>query len=339
MRLCIPVTQHFGLGNELMAIAKAFCAAEECGLRLVQPGWAREDRNYHHERYFPAPWKDRLLARYGRWQRSVTLTEADYRATGLIDYGQAARAFLESKGLIAGPLTFYAEGMWAGFPSIINSRPYVRSLLLRRPFTLSNYYAVARRLDPVKLTAAVHVRLGDFAPPSGEEWKPGTWNTRLPLEWYESVCGAVAAAFGPRVQFVLCSDGTAEECGRLIRRFQALHTIGQRLNSCSDLLLLADADLLVCSISSFSFWAAFLSERPYVVYARAARREGGCASLWERSADAASIPAGWHRGFLMDEETCLPEALATALERRLAEKAARPRDLVLGGCIPGAASR
>jgi hypothetical protein len=337
MRLCIPVTEHFGLGNELMSIAKAFCAAQECGLRLVHPRWARADRKYHHERYFPAPWKDRLLALCGRSQRCVTFTHSDYRAAGLVDYGQAARAFLESKGLTAGPLTFYTEGMWAGFASIVNSRSYVRSLLQRMPFTLANHYAVVRRLDPAKLTVAVHVRLGDFAPPSGPGWKPGTWNTRLPLEWYESVCSAVASAFGPRAQFILCSDGTADECEPLIRRFQPIHTIGQPLNSCSDMLLMADADLLVCSISSFSFWAAFLSERPYVVYAPAARREGDCAFLWERPADADSTPGGWQRGFAMDREDRLSEALSATLDRRLTEKLARPRDLVFGGCIPGAA--
>ena len=320
-----------------MSIAKAFCAAQECGLRLVHPQWARANRKYHHERYFPAPWKDRLLAGCAGFQRRVTFTHSDYRATGLVDYGQAARAFLESRELTTRSLTFYAEGMWGGFPSVVNSRSYVRSLLQRMSFTLSNYYEVVRRLDPAKLTVAVHVRLGDFAPPSGSEWKPGTWNTRLPLEWYESVCSAVAAAFGSRAQFILCSDGTADDCDRLIRRFQPTHTIGQPLNSCSDMLLMADADLLICSISSFSFWAAFLSERPYVVYAPAARHEGDCAFLWERPADADSTPGGCQRGFAMDREARLPEALAATLQQRLAEKMARPRDLILGGCIPGVA--
>jgi len=337
MRLCIPVTQHFGLGNELIPIAKAFCAAQECGLRLVCPEWARADRKYHHERYFPAPWKDRLLARYGRLQRRVTFSEADYRATGVVDYGQAARAFVESKGLTTGPLTFCTEGMWGGFESIVNSRLYIRSLLLQMPFTLSNYHTVVRQLDPVKLTVAVHVRLGDFAPASGPEWKPGAWNMRLPLEWYESVCAAVAAAFGPRAQFVLCSDGTVEECDRLIRRFQPIHTIGRPLSSCSDMLLMADADLLVCSISSFSFWAAFLSERPYVMYAPAMQREGNRLFLWQPPAGAEPAPGGWQRGFAMEKESRLPEALKATLERRLAEKLARPRDLVLGGCVPVAA--
>ena len=214
----------------------------------------------------------------------------------MVDYGQAARAFLESRELTTESLTFYAEGMWGGFPSVVNSRSYMRSLLQRMSFTLSNYYAVARRLDPAKLTVAVHVRLGDFAPPSGSEWKPGTWNTRLPLEWYESVCSAVAAAFGSRAQFILCSDGTADECDRLIRRFQPIHTIGQPLNSCSDMLLMADADLLICSISSFSFWAAFLSERPYVMYEPAAAARRGLrvpvAAPRRRGLDAWRLAAG-----------------------------------------------
>ena len=39
----------------------------------------------------------------------------------------------------------------------------------------------------------------------------------------------------------------------------------------------------------------------------------------------------------MEKESRLPEALKATLERRLAEKLARPRDLVLGGCVPVAA--
>ena len=191
MRLCIPVTQHFGLGNELMPIAKSFCAAQECGLRLTCPQWARADRKYHHERYFPAPWRDRLLTRFGRLQRCVTFSEADYRATGVVDYGQAARAFLEFKGLTTGPLTFYTEGMWGGFASIVNSRPYIRSLLLQMPFTLSNCQAVLRRLDPAKLTVAVHVRSGTSRRRAGRNGSParGTracrWNgtSRSAAQW------------------------------------------------------------------------------------------------------------------------------------------------------------
>jgi len=37
-------------------------------------------------------------------------------------------------------------------------------------------------------------------------------------------------------------------------------------SDCSDLLALARADLMVCSVSSFSVWAAFLSGKPYLWY-------------------------------------------------------------------------
>lgn len=73
------------------------------------------------------------------------------------------------------------------------------------------------------------------------------------------------------------------------------------------------------------------------MYAPALQREGDCLFLWRRPAGAESAPGGWQRGFAMDRESRLPEALTATLERRLAEKLARPRDLILGGCIPGAA--
>jgi len=342
MRLCIPRIGQAGLGNELLPVAKAFCASAELGLQMVSPQWSRSNQKYDYRRYFPASLHDRWLALVGSLQkRRVVFTEADYRETGVLDYGKAACAFLESRGLInAESVTLYTEGMWGGFLSIWNSRPFIRSMLLKMPFTLRNYYAVARELDPSKLTVAVHMRMGNFPQPEvGIAWKPGTWNVRHPVSWFESVCGAVSDAFPGDVQYMLFTDGTAEECRSFVKRFQPIESRHQKLNVCSDLALMADADLLVCSLSSFSFWAAFLGSGHYVLFAPALQIVQSYQCIWEEdlvtdvSGNSTNSQSAWYRGVPIDYGEDLPQGLRESLTATLLRKNSRRCDLILGGGI------
>lgn len=352
MRLCIPKIGRAGLGNELFPVAKAFCASAELGLRMVAPRWRKGRPGRDYTSYFPTPLRDTWLTLAGSLQRhQVVFTEADYYETGLPDYGKAARAFLESRGLIdADSLTLYTEGMWGGFLSIWNSRPLVRSMLLKMPFTLRNYYEVASQLDPCKLTVAVNIRMGDFREPeTAASIQPGMWNVRLPLSWFESVCTAVSRAFPGDVQFLLITDGTAEECESFLRRLN-LHWAGHgafpfktkqhELHVCSDLALMADADLLVCSLSAFSLWGAFLSSEHYVWFAPSLHRVRGYLCIWEEdlvvdtAADSGDTESLWLRGVPMGYEEELPSGLKESLEATLVKKASRRGDLIIGGGIP-----
>lgn len=343
MRLCIPRVGRAGLGNELFPVAKAFCASAELGLKMVAPQWPRWKRRHDNISYFPTPLRDRWFTLVGSLQRRrVVFTEADYYETGILDYGKAARAFLESRDLVkANPLTLYTEGMWGGFLPIWNSRPFVRSMLLKMPFTLRNYYEAARQLDPCKLTVAVHIRMGDKRQPKDEaSWQPGVWDVRLPLSWFESVCSAILRSFPGDVQFLLLTDGTAEECQSFLRRFHPIETRHQELNVCSDLALMADADLLVCSLSSFSLWGAFLSSGHYILFAPSLQTVRGYLCIWEEdlvadtAANSGDSESLWCRGVPMEYEEELPLGLKESLETTLARKASRRCDLIVGGGIP-----
>ena len=337
MRVCVPQTQHYGLGNELCVIGKAMCAAYACGLRMPLPYWARRDRKYHLERYFPLSWSDRWVHLRARLQRPrVTFSEEDHLGTGVVDFGEAARVFLQNRGLDQGPVTLTVEGMWGGFAPIVKCKPFVREILLRMPWSQRNYFNTLSRMDPHKLTVAVHVRLGDFGGlAAGQAWTPGTWNTRLPVAWYDHVCDAIRRALPGKTQFLLLTDGDPAELGSWVDKYEPVTTGGQRLKVCSDMALMADADLLVCSVSSYSFWGAFLSNNPYVLFGSALGHDAEGAWLWpdeprpDAPPDAAAQP--WFRGVGMDMGDALPDPLRDDLLRRLERKRSAHRDIILGG--------
>ena len=282
MKFCIPKVsgRGAGLGNELLPWAKAFIASQELGGRLLQPAWGLNERAYY--RYFGTSRVDWVFHRaLGKVLPAYTVTEADFRATGETDYGAAIRRFGEEKGLLRKKAwVLYAEGMWGGYHAIRSARPFVLGALHRARGVESNLYNLARQEKPGRLTVAVHIRLGDFAPADPALDYRGRFNASIPLDWYMKTCRNLRDALGGHISFRLFSDGSPQTLKPFLDEFSPLTTWHQKDTVCSDFLAMANADLLVCSMSSFSFWAAFLSEKPYVVFEPSLQLHGELRSLW-----------------------------------------------------------
>src|SRR5882757_5170810 len=108
-----------GLGNEIFAWAKAYLAAQELGLELVNPPWFLSRYGYH--RLLPRQASSSVLT-HGRVyaQRRLLVTESMYRSLGHIDYGLAMRALGERLADGApecrGVRTLEHHGMFGGLP-------------------------------------------------------------------------------------------------------------------------------------------------------------------------------------------------------------------------------
>jgi hypothetical protein len=114
------------------------------------------------------------------------------------------------------------------------------------------------------LVVAVHIRRGDFGTvKNAGEWK-GALNTALPLEWYVNICRTLNCHFTGRVQFLLFSDGSDSELRDFCNEFHPVRMAPENHSEASDLIAMSAADLLVCSTSTFSLVAAFLSNAPYL---------------------------------------------------------------------------
>ena len=337
MRFCIPVVGKDGLGNALFPWAKAFIASSELNIPMLAPTWKTNPRGY--SRYFKS-------SRFQFWYQAAlvrslpcfTFREADFKETGEAGYASAIHVYAEQKGLHSkSAYILFTEGMWGGFQMVCKAKPFVWATLYNTPYTLNNLYDCAKVIPNSQLNIAVHIRLGDFKPPQvGVDYR-GLWNTALPLGWYMNTCRSLKEALGAEnVSFILMTDSLDERLSSFIDEFQPITTTHQKNADCSDLLVMAHADLLICSMSSYSMWGAYLSDSPYIWYKPGLyREENGSMSIWGKTEQPIETPSGkaaLPRGVPVDIDGAIPEDLISVLKTKLALKTAS-MDLLSGGSV------
>jgi len=275
--VALTATLTAGLANELTVIAKAHLTARALGIPMIRPAWGWNRRPYW--RYFSHSRLDVVPAKLAECGRQViTFTEAEYRATGELDYGAAVTSWARERGLLGTCTAIVSEGMWGGKIAIDEARESVRAYLRSARWTTDNVEAVRRRRSAGRRLVGVHVRLRDFAPAAAPPDYRHAWNIALPLEWYLHVCRQLRAVMDD-ADFLVISDDLAA-VRPLIRELDALTTADQRHTDVSDLLLLSFADVIVCSVSSFSLVAAWLGDGRYVWPREQMDEREGWLSLW-----------------------------------------------------------
>jgi hypothetical protein len=352
MRFCLPRTstpRGAGLGNELFAWSKAFLASEILGATILRPAFGLNRRQYHRD--FGTSRFDWLAQRL--LMTSLPLIEFGedaYRGTGRIDFEEAVAEFAKREGLLRRRnYVFTVSGMWGGFLAIRKARTFVTAELLKARNAVSNIHATLRNVDPDKLLVAVHIRGGDFTPASNEGDYRGRFNVALPLDWYMDTCVSLDQALPRRIQFLLLTDAGEASVKPFLDRFDALTTSHLSHTAPSDLLLMGMADAVVCSVSSFSMWGAFLSDAPYFWFAPNLQAHGEYASLWgnepeeqnggvtdrnlrgllEHRNDVGKLS----RGVPIGVDGMIPGSAVEVLEARLRTRA-MSRDLIYSGVAP-----
>lgn len=349
IRFCLSRVQGrgAGLGNELIPWARSFLAAQMLGAQCLAPAFGMNTRRYW--RHFGTPRYDFVVNRaIEKLLPVVRYTETDFLRHGGGDFVNAFAPFAEEHKLHnRGPYVLITDGMWGGFRHIAKARDFVYSTLYRSRFAAKNLLAVQRRLDPAKITVGMHVRLGDFgAVPTELSAYQGKFNLALPLQWYRNIATSLVRELGDKVQFLIVSDGTAEQLAPLLHGLSAVTTSDLPDSDCSDLLALANTDLLVCSVSSFSATAAYLSKAPYLWFEpNLQKHPQGFYSIWgheptqtqqtsptQQALKEASGKVLQGRGMAVDMLGNLPRHLASDLIVNK-ERLLRQRDLIQYGVI------
>jgi hypothetical protein len=346
-----------GLGNEMLSWAKGWIASQVLDAHLVGPSWGINKRRYY--RNFGTSRLDVVLEEVLQRLPHYTFTEQDYRDTGEVDFGSAIEQWASARGLVRkDSFIVRVSGMWGGYPSIYQARPFLLSKLLNSQDALRNVYQINSQLDRSRLFVAVHMRSGGegFLGVSGNESARGKFNLLVPGEWYLWVCEALQKKYGSQIQFRFFTDRGGPAFDEAVRRFNPGQTVQKGLTECSDLLLMTQADLRVCSVSSYSLTASFLSGGPYLWYEPQLTLSQGFYSLWgdEKSQKAenglssrsakyvsdamASGSAGQDApitflGTAMDIGDPLSESLVNLLEQRLSSQDPRT-NLLEYGCVP-----
>lgn len=351
LRYCLPEVRKrgYGLGNELIPWARAWLAAQLLDATPLPPAFGLNRRRYW--RHFGTPLDDWMHGRaLVRLLPCIEFTERDYLEHGGGDLPTALRAFGATHRLAErGTWVLKTSGMWGGYAHVAPARDFMRATLHGSRYAARNLLRLRERLDPRKLHVAMHVRLGDFAAAGGQVDYRSTANVSLPIEWFTGLATALERELPGEVQFLVVSDGDPRALRPLTEHHPCVTTGDLAHTDCSDLLALADADLLACSASSYSGIAALLSESPYLWFeGNLHRHPQGCWSLgafegappWqrERVAEAArefaAAPGAWPaRGHALATGAPLPRA---ALEAALARRARRQwqHDLVGFGVSP-----
>jgi len=351
-----------GLGNELLPWAKGWIASQELHAHLVGPSWGLNKRRY--ARNFGTNKLDWILEDAILRLPHFCFRDEDYRATGESDFGAAIRHWAQERRLDR-RRSFLVEvgGMWGGYTAIRYARPFLWSQLLSSRDALRNLYRVLSKLDRNKLAVAVHLRSGGdgFMSPVDASSQRGRFNILIASDWYLWVCEQIAKEFGDRVQFWFFTDRQESSFEKLSRRFNPRQFAQTGLTECSDLLLMAMADVRVCSVSSYSMAACFLADGPYVWYEPQLTLRDGLYTLWggEETQQLSLSPtmhsrafvedrcgschqdqngSAEYKGYPMDIGDALPECLAVELERHLRAKESRT-NLLEYGCVRQNASR
>ena len=120
----------------------------------------------------------------------------------------------------------------------------------------------------------------DFDTLQNGENPRGKFNLHIPAEWYMNACAALRDAFEDQVQFHFFTDRRSPAFEEAVRRFNPGQAKQTGLTECSDLALMAQADLRICSVSSYSMMASFLANGPYIWYEPQLIHESGNYTLW-----------------------------------------------------------
>lgn len=336
-RICVPeITgrRGAGLGNELNGWAKAFIAGRVLGARVLHPAWGLNPRGY--ARQFGTSrldWVAQAALRAGL--PTFRMTESDFAGAYDQDFARSVERFAQRHALRErSRFLVQVGGMWGGKGILREAYPFLRSQLLQASSTVDNLAELETAFAPHELRIAVHVRRGDFLTARPVDARPGpSFNSALPLDWYVRVCRSLAQQLSVPHRFLLFSDASPAELAPLVQVIDPVTTAHQRLNACSDLLAMADADLLVTSCSSFSTWAAALSDSPYIWHATNLHSSDGSARIWDHGAPLDRAVADVPRGVVVDESGVVPPMLVAALEAAQRRRG-WANDLVFYGAVP-----
>ena len=244
-----------GLGNKLLVWGRAVIFARLSDLPLWVTGFnkirigpiLRGERSRYYFRQFSHGSGD--LCR--RWLRALLFLPR------VIEPAVAPRA--KSKGEL---YVFQQSPHWSDYFAGIREHRHVIQTELPRWISQSIRSAVEDSAPPV---ISVHVRCGDFRELRANENFARVGLVRTPLQYFDDAIQLIRSVAGRDLPVTIFSDGAKEDIAQLLRLPNVQKSPTRA--ALADLLVMSRSRIIIPSAgSTFSYWAAFLSEAAVMLH-------------------------------------------------------------------------
>ena len=272
MNLVLVLLPKSGLGNKLYVWAQAYSFAHLNQLKVLELGWTQPS-----------------LRPIMRRERSNRLYLGQFRSPRIEDFLLLLKNRLKSKPIINPPLELFPQKIsknqlfiFQGLANLDQLEPdnsFQNLKSLRKSLKTTLYERISdqvkkRLQEVVSPVIGIHVRRGDF------ESTP--WLTSL--DYFIGRINQIREVVGKCLPVTVFSDGTDEELTSLLDMTEVKRALPNP--DIVDLLLLSQSQVLVtCPASTFSNWAAFLSEgiiiRDYLFPHKSARPDSINETIFE----------------------------------------------------------
>lgn len=243
-----------GLGNKLLVWARALTFARQHGLPLYVSGWSdikigpylrgeRVKRQYWG--YFRNSATPSLMRRF-MFSRMYDLQhEPDLEGGQSLDFGRKRQLYL--------------------YDTVPSWHDYFYGLRGHEVFVRTTFYKMlnSRYRDQLNEqnwpVIGVHIRRSDFRELKSGESLGENCNVRTPLAYYVDVISTLRQMAGRILPVTVFTDGRSEDVAEILALPEVV--MAEPNPDILDMLLLSKSKCIVTSIgSTFSYWAAYLSE-------------------------------------------------------------------------------
>ena len=236
---------NFGLANKFVLWAKALIIAQDRSIPLYVYHWnrlalhdliRREKRTRFYSKYI----RSKSLRAYGRALLSLFREKQLVEPDAEVDPDETGRV------LVLRPA--------AGLVDFAILKKHRREIVREFDCLLApSIRTTIAELDSPVL--GVHIRRGDFV----------SAKLDVPLSYYSERIEQLRKLAGKQIPVTIFSDGTATELAEILR-FPDV-TLAQNANDLLDLMQLSKSEIIVPAFAStFSYWAAFLSENAAIIH-------------------------------------------------------------------------
>lgn len=250
-----------GLGNMLLVWARAAVFARLNSLPMLAPNWGE---------FYPGSWLrgERVKRYYGAY-----FSDSNYQSilTHNIKHLLSPKHIHPNPNINKLDLTLSEFQLPGQHTFLFDRMPpwndYFQDLKDYQPLVKQNLYADIHSHLLKKILArpspqiGIHIRRGDYAPPSpGDDFAAGV-NVYTPIEWYVNVVRSIRKTVAENIPCTIFSDAYPEELSEIMELPNT--SMSSESSALSDLITMSRSKILIGSAnSSFSAWASYLGQCP-----------------------------------------------------------------------------